>query len=92
MKNDRLIQSECKRGSRSSTKSLRLKPRPSGPEASSGYSGPIVALTAHSMPEERDRCLAIGCDEFQGKPVNRDMLLEAVRRLATRGTGASRSE
>jgi CheY-like chemotaxis protein len=55
---------------------------------SAGYSGPIVALTAHSMPEERDRCLAIGCDEFQGKPVNREMLLETVRRLVAKGAGS----
>jgi CheY-like chemotaxis protein len=46
---------------------------------SEGYKGPIVALTAHAMAGEKERCLAVGCDDFATKPVNRQSLLETVR-------------
>lgn len=47
-----------------------------------GSSVPIVALTAHAMKEERNRCLMAGCNEHLSKPINRALLLETVRRLA----------
>jgi CheY-like chemotaxis protein len=47
-----------------------------------GYAHAIIALTSHSMPEERDRCLAAGCDEFQSKPIDRAKLLAAIERYA----------
>jgi CheY-like chemotaxis protein len=46
----------------------------------SGYSGIIVALTAHALPGERERCLAAGCDDFLVKPINRTTLLGAMKR------------
>jgi signal transduction histidine kinase len=43
-----------------------------------GYDAPIVALTAHAMEGERERCIAVGCDDFATKPVDRVKLLRMI--------------
>jgi CheY-like chemotaxis protein len=44
------------------------------------YVGPIVALTAHAMAEDRDECLRLGCDDFISKPIEWAKLFEVIER------------
>jgi PAS domain S-box-containing protein len=53
-----------------------------------GYSGPIVALTAHAMKEDRQKCLDAGCDDHIAKPVRRYQFLETVARYLEKGKPA----
>jgi len=54
-----------------------------------GHSVPIVALTANAMVEDRERCLAAGCDDYASKPIDRQGLIETCRQWLARGRGAS---
>ncbi len=43
-----------------------------------GYTGQIIALTAHAMKGELDKCLTTGCDHYLSKPIARDTLIREV--------------
>jgi signal transduction histidine kinase/CheY-like chemotaxis protein/HPt (histidine-containing phosphotransfer) domain-containing protein len=58
-----------------------------------GYPRPIVALTAHAMDGELERCLAAGCDAFVRKPIERPRLIEVLSRyLSPRPDAVSSDE
>jgi len=50
-------------------------------EEQTGRHTPIIAMTAHAMKGDRERCLESGMDEYVSKPISSEALFEAIQAL-----------
>ena len=53
---------------------------------------PIVAMTAHAMAGDREKCLQVGMDDYLTKPLNVDLLLSVVNKYVATSQEALKSE
>jgi len=57
------------------TKALRLAERPGTRRL------PVIAMTAHAMVGDRERCLEAGMDGYVAKPINRRVLAAEIQHV-----------
>jgi len=49
---------------------------------------PIIAVTAHGMPGDRERAIEAGCDDHHTKPVDLPKLLVQIEAMLARPRSA----
>ena len=58
-------------------------------ERNTGHHIPIIAMTAHAMQGDRERCLAAGMDDYVSKPLEPKVLFNVLDRWAQTGEKAA---
>jgi CheY-like chemotaxis protein len=58
-------------------------------EKRTGEHVPIVALTAHAIQGDRDRCLEAGMDEYLSKPLNAAALAQMMEKVTRKTVSAA---
>ena len=58
-------------------------------EGRSSGGTPIIAMTAHAMKGDRERCLAGGMDDYVAKPINPTVLFDVIDRVTAGMMSAS---
>ena len=69
----------------SATQKIREK------EKESGGHIPIIAMTAHAMKGDRERCLEAGMDDYISKPISAEKLLRSMQTLAGKPAGRKKT-
>jgi two-component system, sensor histidine kinase and response regulator len=58
-------------------------------EAQAGRRTPIVAMTAHAMAGDRERCIEGGMDDHISKPIDKNQLVKLIARIASEKEGSA---
>lgn len=61
-------------------------------ERERGGHQPVIALTAHAMAGDRERCLEAGCDGYLSKPFQVDELRATLEQVTAKAHGVDRSD
>jgi signal transduction histidine kinase/CheY-like chemotaxis protein/streptogramin lyase len=60
-------------------------------ERETGRHLPIVAMTAHAMRGDQERCLAVGMDDYISKPIQPDLMMEVISQVTHAAETAKRA-